>query len=335
MNFLEIPKVELHLHLDCSLGFDVVKKIDPSISEEEYRRKFIAPDKCLNLADYLTRAFRAVELMQTAEQLELVTLDLYRQLYEDGIIYAEIRFAPLQHLEQGLTPDEVVRSVLDASEKGKKMYGIEGGIILCTLRHFNENQSMSTAELAVKYHKKGVVGFDIAADEAGFSISEHISAFQYVAEYGIPATAHAGEAKGAESVRDVIKYLKPVRIGHGVRSVEDKELLNRIIKRNIHLEVCPTSNIQTNVYDDIQSHSIDQLYNSGVSVSINTDSKTVSNVTLSGEYQLLANEFGWTANHFKKCLLNAIDHAFTSEEIKNSLRNRILSWYESIGGQRG
>ncbi len=329
MNFLEIPKVELHLHLDCSLSFDVIKKLDPSVTVEEYRRKFIAPDKCLNLADYLTRAYRAVELMQTTDHLELVTLDLYRQLYEDGVIYAEIRFAPLQHLEQGLTPDEVVRTVLDASEKGKKMYGIEGGIILCTLRHFNEIQSMNTAELAVKFHGKGVVGFDIAADEAGFSISEHISAFQYVSEYGIPSTAHAGEAKGAESVRETIKYLKPARIGHGVRSAEDKDLLNRIIGQNIHLEICPTSNVQTNVYADIRDHTIDQLYRSGVSLSINTDSKTVSNVTLSGEYQLLANEFGWTPNHFKQCLLNAIDHAFTTDEFKNTLRKRILSWFET------
>ncbi len=315
--------MELHLHLDCSLSYDVVKKIKPSVSLKEYRDTFIAPDKCIDLADYLKRAFRGIELMQTSDQLEMVTLDLYRQLFEDGVIYAEIRFAPLLHLEQGLSADQVVRSVLEASQKGKEAYGIDGGIILCTLRHFNEKQSLVTANLVSKYYGEGVIGFDIAADESGFSISEHISAFQAISEQGIPSTAHAGEAKGPESVRETLKYLKPSRIGHGVRSMEDSELLQWIIDHNIHLEVCPTSNIQTDVYDSIEYHTIDSLYRSGVSMSVNTDSRTVSKVTLSSEYDLLRQEFQWTPEHFKNCLLNAIDHAFTTGEVKDKLRKKI------------
>lgn len=328
MDFLEVPKVELHLHLDCSLSYEVVKKIKPSVSLQEYKERFIAPDKCLDLADYLKRAYRGIELMQTQEQLELVTLDLYRQLFEDGVIYAEIRFAPLLHLEHGLSPDKVVRSVLNASLKGKEIYGIDGGIILCTLRHFNETQSMITANLCSKYYGEGVVGFDIAADEAGYSISEHITAFQAISEQGIPSTAHAGEAKGADSIRETLKYLNPSRIGHGVRSTEDSDLLQWIIDQNIHLEVCPTSNIQTDVYDTIRSHTIDSLYRAGASISVNTDSRTVSKVTLSSEYELLRKEFHWSPDHFKRCLMNAIDHAFTSARKKVELRNIISKAFE-------
>ena len=114
MNFPHLPKVELHLHLDCSLSYAVVQELDPSISYEEYRQHFVAPAKCTDLADYITRAIRGVELMQTPEQLRLVTLDLMQQLKADKVLYAEIRFAPLLHVAKGMTADEVVQSVLAA-----------------------------------------------------------------------------------------------------------------------------------------------------------------------------------------------------------------------------
>lgn len=327
MNFLKLPKVELHLHLDCSLSYEVVKLLSPETSLEEFQKSFIAPAKCTDLADYITRAVKGIELMQTREQLRLVTLDLFRQLQEDNVIYAEIRFAPLQHLQQGLSPEEVVQIVNEAAEEGIKTTGVEAGLILCTLRHYSKGQSLQTVKLVEQFQETRVCGFDIAADEAGFPIDNHIDAFSYAQEKEIPCTAHAGEAKGAESVWETLRNFHPKRIGHGVRSVEDATLIEFLKKHNIHLEVCPTSNVQTNVFPKIEDHAVDQIYQSGVSMSINTDAKTISNVTLTSEYQLLKEVFAWQKEHFLKCNLEAIQHAFISEEKKESLREKIQRAY--------
>jgi len=327
MNYNSEPKVELHLHLDCSLSYDVVKQLNPSITPEEYKQSFIAPPKCTDLADYIKRAIKGFELMQTKEQLRLVTLDLFRQLKADNVLYAEIRFAPLQHTMQGLKPAEVVETVNAATEEGIKTYGVEAGIILCTLRHYTEAQSMETVELVNKFNGTHVVGFDIAADEAGFPIDNHIKAFQFANANSIHCTAHAGEAKGAESVWETLKNFHPSRIGHGVRSAEDDSLLLFLKSNNIHLEVCPTSNVQTNVYDRIENHTADKIYDTGVSMSISTDARTISNVTLADEYKLMEQVFHWDKAHFKKCNLEAIDHSFASDTIKEKVRKQIEAAY--------
>lgn len=327
ISYDKLPKVELHLHLDCSLSFDVVKKLNPVLSFEVYRKDFVAPPKCPSLADYITRAVKGVELMQTKEQLRLVTLDLFEQLKADNVIYAEIRFAPLLHLSKGLSAEEVVKAVNDAVEEGTRNTGVEAGIILCTLRHFSEEQSMATVHLFDRFKNTHVVGFDIAADEAGFPIANHIKAFDYAHANGIQCTAHAGEAKGAESVRETLQFFRPSRIGHGVRSMEDTSLIKILKDNSIHLEVCPTSNVQTNVFDKIESHNIDHIYNAGVSMSVNTDARTISDVTLAKEYATLKKYFNWDKEHFLKCNLEAIDHAFTSNEKKAMIREKIIRAY--------
>ncbi len=329
MAFSELPKVELHLHLDCSLSFDVVQQLNPQISEEEYREKFIAPDKCRDLADYISRSESAVALMQDREALQLVTEDLFTQLEADGVIYAEIRFAPLLHTRKDLSPEEVVNIVNKAVDEQAKATGIEAGIILCTLRHYSDDQSMETVKLVEQFLGSRVVGFDIAADEAGFPIDNHIPAFEYANKQGLNCTAHAGEACGAESVWETIKHFNPSRIGHGVRSAEDNELLDYLREHNIHLEVCPTSNVQTNVFETIQDHSIDMLYKEGISLSINTDTRTISNVTLDEEYQTLSDIFDWDVDQLYRCNFEAIDHAFTDDTTKEKLRRVIREAYSN------
>lgn len=328
MDYSQLPKIELHLHLDCSLSWDVVKQLKPDITLEEYQESFIAPPKCTDLADYITRAIRGFELMQTPEQLRLVTLDLFQQLKKDNVIYAEIRFAPLQHIYQGLTPVEVVQVVNEAVEEGIHETGVEAGVILCTLRHYSEAQSMETVYLVEQFKGTHIVGFDIAADEAGFPIDNHIEAFNFAAEAEIPCTAHAGEAKGAESVWETLTHFHPSRIGHGVRSIEDDQLIAFLKSENIHLEVCLTSNVQTNVVDTIQDHPADKLYQKEVSMSINTDARTISNVTLTSEYETLEKVFDWNKAHFLTCNLAAIEHAFISQEKKNLLKDKILRGYK-------
>ena len=330
MDYQALPKIELHLHLDCSLSYKVVKQIQPSITYEEYQDSFVAPPKCTDLVDYLKRAVKGFELMQTKEQLQLVTLDVCDQLKADGLIYAEIRFAPLLHIAKGLTPTEVVQTINDAISEGIAKTGVELRLILCTLRHYTEEQSMETVELVKKFKGTNVVAFDIAGDEAGCPVKNHIKAFEFAKANNIHITSHAGEAKGPESVWETLEHFHPSRIGHGVRSAEDEKLLNHLKKENIHLEVCPTSNVQTNVVETIQEHPANKIYKHGVSMSINTDARTVSPVTLSSEYALLEKTFSWNKEHFLKCNLEAIAHSFCEDPLKQKLKQKIIAAYNSL-----
>ena len=330
MDYQSFPKIELHLHLDCSLSYKVVKQIHPSITYEEYHDSFVAPPKCTDLIDYLKRAVKGFELMQTKEQLKLVTLDLCDQLKADNLIYAEIRFAPLLHIAKGLTPQEVVETVNDAVTQGIKNTGVEVRIILCTLRHYSEEQSMETVQLVKKFKGTNVVAFDIAGDEAGYPVTNHVKAFEFAKANNLHVTSHAGEAKGADSVWEVLQNFHPSRIGHGVRSAEDNKLLDHLKKENIHLEVCPTSNVQTNVVNTIHDHPADKIYKHGVSMSVNCDAKTISPVTLTSEYALLEKTFNWTTEHFLKCNLEAIEHSFCEDSLKEKLREKIKSAYSNL-----
>ncbi|MCH9029298.1 MAG: adenosine deaminase [Bacteroidetes bacterium] len=326
----ELPKVELHLHLDCSLSFDVVSKIRPGISANEYKSEFIGPQKCNSLNEILKYVTNQVNLMQTEKNLRLVLKDLFDQLQRENVIYAEIRFAPLLHLANGLKPEEVVEIVTDELTECTKETAIKAGIILCTLRHFSEKESLQTVKLVKRFiDNSPVAGFDIAADEGSYHINANKEAFLYAIKHDLPRTAHAGEAKGPESIWETINNFKPARIGHGVRSIEDPALIEYFKSNDIHLEICPTCNIQTNIFNQYKNHPINFLYNSGVSLSINTDGRTLSNVSLSEEYKNLINTFNWGLEHLMKCNLNAISKAFISESEKEHLSKKIVDGYSN------
>ena len=332
MDFHQFPKVELHLHLDCSLSYPVVSHLNPDITHEEYDESFISPAGCSSLADILSYARREIELMQTEEALRLVTLDLFEQLQRDNMLYAEIRFAPLLHTEKGLSAEDVV-SVVDATvQTASQKTGIEARVLLCTLRSFSETQSLETVKLVEQFRGTSVVGFDIAGDEVGFPVDAHIAAFQYARAHNIPCTAHAGEASGAESVWETLQHFNPLRIGHGWRSIEDAALLEHLRKHQIHLEVSPTSNVHVyhqalNTYSD---HPIDTIYDSGISMSVNSDVRTLISVTLTEEYEKMNRAFGWEKEHFLQCNLNALRAAFISEPVKQQLIDRLLAAYGTL-----
>lgn len=328
MDFQHLPKVELHLHLDCSLSYEVVSEIDPTITLEEYKANFIAPPKCVDLRDYLTRAPSSYPLMQTEEQLRLVTLDLFEQLQEDNLLYAEIRFAPLLHTERGLTPREVVASVEAATAQAVQETGIEARIILCTLRYYSEEQSLETVQLVEAFRDTYVAAFDIAADKPGNVIDDHVPAFRYARENDIPYTAHVGETRGIENVRETLEAFAPPRLGHGVCSIEDPALVEYIRQNGIHLEACPTCNVQTNCYDTYADHPIDRLYRAGVSIGVNTDTRTISNITLSQEYEKLHQTFGWGPEDFYNCNRNALNAAFIPEQTRENLMSRLTEAYQ-------
>ena len=318
-----LPKVELHLHLDCSLSYAAVARLDPSISHEQYEAEFIAPPQCASLADFLTRAPRGFQLMQTREALQLVTEDLFAQLAADGVIYAEIRFAPLLHLLEGLTAEAVVETVDRATEAAMAATGIEARLILCTLRHFSAAQSLETARLVEQFRGSRVTALDIAGDEAGYPLDAHVAAFRYVAERGLARTAHAGEACGAASVWETLRLLEPSRIGHGVRSVEDAALVEHLRREQIHLELCPTSNVQTRAAASYAEHAVDRLYRAGVSVGINTDTRTITNVTLEQEDARLREHFGWSDEELQACNRAALRAAFVEEPVRAQLMARL------------
>ena len=238
-----LPKVELHLHLDCCLSFDVVKKINPKIDIQTFNKNFKAPYSCSSVKEYIKCAEFAVDLMQDETSIKLVVEDLFKQLKAENVIYVEIRFAPLLHCRGELSADDVVEIVNNISKKCSDKYDIHYGLILCTLRHFDEMQSMETVRLVDKFKNRGVFALDIAADEAGHSLDNHVSAFNFANKNNIKSTAHAGEAKGPESIKETLKRLKVKRIGHGVRCVEDKSLMKHLSNNHIHLEICLTSNI--------------------------------------------------------------------------------------------
>jgi adenosine deaminase len=323
-----LPKIELHLHLDCSLSYDVVNQLRPGITEKEYKQNFIAPEKCIDLADFLRCSPSGIELMQTEDELRAIVTDLFQQLHKENVIYAEMRFAPFLHVSNGLSPGEVVEIVADSVQESIDATGINAGIILCTLRHFDEEQSLHTIKLVERHiYNTPVVGFDIASDEAGFPIDAHKKAFDYAIKRDIPRTAHAGEARGAGSVWETLRYFKPQRIGHGVRSIEDERLVEYLVNHDIHLEICPTCNIQINVFDEYSDHPINHLYEAGVSVGVNTDARALVNVSLTDEYLRLADVFDWGIDHFYRCNMNALEHAFIPDSEKESLRGILLSGY--------
>ena len=329
MDWRTLPKVELHLHMDTSLSFEAAVQLKPTLTREVFLRDYVAPEKCLNLADFLSRVPPIMELLQTERGLHLLTQEMFRQMADDHMLYAEVRFAPLQHLQQGLTPTDVVRTVEAAVEQYSKETGIEARIILCSLRHFSGEQSMQTVQLVEQFKGSRVVAYDLAGDEAGFPLDVHLDAFRFAHDRQIPITSHAGEASGAQSVWDTLEKVKPARLGHGVRSIEDPTLVAHLKKTQMHLEMCPTCNVQLEVFPTLADHPIDTLYRQDISLSISTDNRTLTPVTLTKEYERLAQTFGWGKQNFQKCNVNALKNAFVPTAVKEDLLRRLNQAYET------
>jgi adenosine deaminase len=321
-NWHGLPKVELHVHLDCALSYESAAQLEPGLDLGGFEARFCAPPVCRSLPELIYPAEQAVALLQDEPALRLVARDLVGQLAADGVVYAEVRFAPLLHVRRGLSPDRVVAVVADELGRAAAARGIEARLLLCCLRHFSQEQSLTTARLAIE-HAGIVVGLDLAGDEGGFPLDAHVAAFALAREHGVACTAHAGEGAGPDSVADALERLRPRRIGHGVRSIEDADLVGRLRERGIHLEVCPSSNVQIGLYRDVAAHPVRRLRELGVSVGLNTDGRSLSRLTLALEYERLARAFGWTASDFRDCNLAALDASFATPEVVARVRRVI------------
>lgn len=304
MNIKELRKVELHLHLDGSLRRNTVSEI------LGYDTDLRASDKCLDLNEYLTKFDIPISIMQTKEILTRVSRELALDLISDNVIYAEIRFAPIFHIKKGLTLEEVVEAVLD----GLKETNLKTTLILCMMRGMSFEDNKKIIDLASQYN----LPIDLAGAEGIYKTEEYRNLFELAKEKNIPFTIHSGEADGVDSIKSAIDF-GAKRLGHGVRILESDELVKEAITKSITLEVCPTSNVQTNVVENYENHKIKQLIDKGLKVTINTDNRTVSNITLNEEYEKLVKYFDFTEDNFLELNKNAINAAFLSKEEKEDL----------------
>jgi adenosine deaminase len=321
------PKIELHLHLDCNLSYAAAAQLKPGLTPEVYRQQIVAPACCPDNEVYFDCTRNGVALMQDEAALRLIVEDTFEQLAQDRVIYAELRFAPLLHTRRGLSGRQVVATVAQALQEQISRTGIEARLILATLRHFTPGQSLETADLVIEFASQGVAAFDIAGNEELYPLERHLPAFEKIIAHGLPFTVHAGEGLGPQAVWDALDALHPRRIGHGVRSISDPALVQRLKDEGVHLEVCPTTNVQMNLFPSYAAHPIQRLVEAGLSCGVNTDTRATSDNTLQQEYVRLAEVFGWGKTNFYRANREALAAAFIDEDAKESLAERLENGY--------
>lgn len=322
--------IDLHLHLDGSVYPSTLVKIAkkeniqiPTFDESELIKYLECPIDCKSLNDYLTRFDLPGLVMQTKYGLSEVMYDLLKRLNEQGIIYAEIRFAPQLHLKQGLTQDEVVEAVLDGMNKAMSDFSIKSQIILCCMRgEFNHDLNLETVKVAKKYLNKGVCAIDLAGAEALFKTHTFNEEFKLAMELNIPFTIHAGESDSIDSIKTAIEF-GAKRIGHGIRAIDDEKFMNYLAQNKIGIEMCPTSNIQTKAVQNIDEYPLRTFMEHGMLVTINTDNMTVSQTTIKGEFELLESKLNLTSEEKEKLLRNAVEISFTDDETKKELLRKM------------
>lgn len=341
----EAPKVLLHEHLDGGLRPETIIELAreanyqglPTSDPEELRRWFIVDAPGSDLVRYLEGFAHTTVLMQTREQLERVAAESAIDLARDGVVYAEVRFAPEQHLNAGLTLHEVVRAALDGFALGTKEAANEGHrivvrVILSAMRQATLSETI--AQLAIDFREEGVCGFDIAGPEDGFPPTKHLRAFHLIQREDFHLTIHAGEAFGLPSIWEAVQFCNAERLGHGVRIVDDitevdgqyrlGRLANYVRDRRIPLEVCPTSNVHTGAAASIAQHPIDLLKRLRFRVTLNTDNRLMSGITLSGEFKTCADTFGWTLEDMEWLTLNAAKSSFYEFNQRLNMINTII-----------
>ena len=317
-----LPKVELHLHLDGCMSYAAVSLLEPGLSEEAFEREFVAPAHLDGLPAFLARTGRHLALLQTPRAIVTCISDLYEQLARDNVVYAEARFAPHQHLRQGMDLSAVVSTMADAMEALNGRQPVAGRLLLCSLWSDPVAYTEEILELVRRHRERGiVVGMDVAGDEAHPLRSEHLQVLAAATADGINVTVHAGEGKGPESVHEVLELLAPSRIGHGVRAIEDPALLPRLAAAGAHLEMCPSCNVQLGLYPDFAHHPIRRFVEAGVSVGISTDQRTITDTTVSEEYlRLAAADPFWDVERFRARNRDAMAAAFADD----ATRRRVL-----------
>ncbi|HEX3825000.1 MAG TPA: adenosine deaminase [Mycobacteriales bacterium] len=341
-----VPKVLLHDHLDGGLRPATIVELADEIGYRELpdtdptalAHWFVAETPKRDLVRYLAGFKHTVAVMQTAAGLHRVARECAEDLAADGIVYAEVRFAPELHIEAGLQLDEVVEAVLagfaagmeDAKAAGRP---IVTRVLLTAMR--TAARSLEIAELAVRYRDRGVAGFDVAGAEAGYPPSRHLDAFQLIERANFHATLHAGEAFGLPSIWEALQWCNAERLGHGVRIIDDitetgdgtvelGSLAGYVRDRRIPLELCPTSNVHTGAVPSLAEHPIRLLRRLQFRVTVNTDNRLMSGVTLSSELARCCEAFDWGWRDLEWLTINAMKSAFWPFDDRLALINEVI-----------
>lgn len=353
-----LPKISLHDHLDGGLRpqtiielADEIGYLLPASDAKSLRRWFAESADSGSLVKYLETFDVTTAVMQTKAGLTRIAREFVLDLADDGVIYGEVRWAPEQHLRAGLSLDEVVEAVQDGLEEGMQLIEERGGFIrtgqlVTAMRH--ADRGLEIAELAVRHRNNGVVGFDIAGAEKGFLPSRHKIAFDYLASELFPVTVHAGEADGIESIKDAIVSGRALRLGHGVRIVEDimvsrtdrdtdlvvlGPVAEWVHDRGIALELSPSSNLQTGAIEmlgeNLEDHPIDVLYDLGFKVTVNTDNRLMSATTLTRELELLVATFGYDLDDLEQFQINAAEASFQALDERLELIDMIGEGFDA------
>jgi len=322
----QLPKAELHNHLDGSLRLDTILELAkkqtiklPTFNREELKNLLVNDENCQSLKEYFIPFDISLSVLQTEEALEQSTFELLEDVFKENVKYLEIRFSPLLHKKNGLSLDAVVEAVLRGKKQAENTLGIKSGIIICGLRHISPSENLELAQLAVKYKNKGVIAFDLAGEERGRPALDHIKAFDYAFQNNLARTVHAGEADGAHSIYDAIHGLKAERIGHGTHLFQDTDLLHYIRDKQIPLEVCLSSNLQTKAVTSLESHPIQDYFKQNVMLTLNTDSYLISGTTLTKEFELAAKYYQFNKKEIAELSLNSFQAAFLPFDEKQDL----------------
>jgi adenosine deaminase len=326
MNFFDLPKIDLHCHLDGSVRPQTVMDIAhqqgltiPSADINEITSLMIAPETCQSLDEYLKRFELPLSVMQTQANIERISFELFEDAARENIKYLEVRFAPLFHLQNGLTLEQVIASAIDGMNKAEKKFDIKGNFILSVMRAMPKHGINELIDIGAKYLNKGVVAFDIAGSEHSGFCQEFVPHVQYAMTKGYQITVHAGEQGDGQNVYDAVSLLGAKRIGHGIGINEHSNAYNLVKHEAVVLETCPSSNIQTKAVSDLSQHPINKFYKDGVLVTINTDNRTVSNTTMTEEVGKVIEEFNLSRNDYFEIYKVSIEHSFACEAVKQYL----------------
>ena len=322
--------IDLHLHLDGSLTPDdiielsEIQKVKLPTYDKAELRKYLSFSGERTLKNYLTYFDLPLSVLQCKESISRAVEMLVTRLAKKGMVYAEIRFAPLLHTRDGLTVDEVVESAIDGLKKGLDKSKFIAQLILCCMRKVGTKVQNEKTVLAVsKYLGKGVCALDLAGDEEGFGYDEYASLFEKAKALSLPITIHAGERGEPDCVLSALK-LGAKRIGHGVRLIKDEKLTEYVKNERIGIEMCPISNYQTGAIEDMKNYPLREYLARGILATVNTDSTVVSNTSIEKEFDFLSEHCGFSLEEKVKALMNAVNIAFLPDCYKDIVRNRIL-----------
>lgn len=326
-----MPKIELHCHLDGSMSLPLTKKLLAQIGEEytieELRERLVAPRDCSSLSEYLKRFDLPLKCLQTREGLSAAAEDLALSAAKEQVKYIEVRFAPSFSTAQGLSVRQVIESVREGLQKAEQKADILTGIIVCTMRNLDTETNLAMLKEAREFLGDGVVACDLAGDEKAFKTSAFADVFAQAKAYGMPFTIHAGECGSAEEIQTAIE-LGASRIGHGIAMRADEKLQKLVADKKIGVELCPTSNLQTKAITDFSQYPFRAFYDAQIPLSINTDNRTVSDTTCTDEYMVLAEAGMFKEAMCEKIYMASLHSAFADDDRKQILYKKWMSMFD-------